>query len=237
MTVPVLFSKTRVDMLRVRIQVRLSGIQSQLLETGEAVQSVEIDNAFPVAGDEVFLFLTVRASSELSEEQLATELEDTEIAHMTQTAVSEHTYHLAVMVDRSGRSVLALLTENRAIPHQITGENAHITVVASVRDWQHLKRVAGAIEGAHGSLELIGTTQTEQMGYPLGSDKLRQTISGKLSDQQLSVLETAYEMGFFRVPQEVTAGEIASELGISRSTLSERLHRVQHDLCELLFGS
>jgi predicted DNA binding protein len=236
MSVLALRSKAHVDMLRVRLQVRLSGIQSQLLETGEAVERVEIDNAFPVAGDEEFLFLTVMTSSELSEEQLATELEDTEIAHMTQAAVSEHTYHLAVMVDRSGRSVLSLLTENRAIPHQITGQNAHITVVASVRDWQHLKRVAGAIEGTHGSLELIGTTRTEQMGYPLGSDKLRQTVSGKLSDQQLSVLETAYEMGFFTVPQEVTAGEIASELGISRSTLSERLHRVQHDLCELLFG-
>jgi predicted DNA binding protein len=237
MFVLVLTHKTRVDMLRVRLQVRLSGIQSQLLETGEAVESVEIDNAFPVAGDEEFLFLTVRTSSELSEEQLATDLENTEIAHMTQAAVSEHTYHLAVMSSRSGRSVLSLLTENRAVPHQIIGENAHISVVASVRDWQHLKRVAGAIEGAHGSLELIGTTQTEQIGYPLGSDKLRQTISGKLSDQQLSVLETAYEMGFFRVPQEVTAGEIASELEISRSTLSERLHRVQHELCELLFGS
>jgi len=233
----VLHLETTVSMLRVRLQVRLSGIQSQLLETGEAVERVEIDNGFPVADDKQFLFLTVRSSSELSEEQLAADLVDIEIAHVAQAAVNEHTYHLAVTVDRSGRSVLSLLTENQAVPHQIIGQNAHISVVASVRDWQHLKRVAGAIEAAHGSLELIGTTQTEQMGYPLGSDKLRQTISGKLSDQQLSVLEMAYEMGFFTVPQEVTAAEIADELEISRSTLSERLHRVQHDLCELLFGS
>jgi len=61
-------------------------------------------------------------------------------------------------------------------------------------------------------------------------------MSGKLSDDQLEVLETAYQMGYFKVPQEVTAEEIASELDISRSTLSERLRRVEHNICELLFG-
>lgn len=200
-------------MLRVRLQVRLSGIQSKLLETAEAVESVEIDSAFPVAENNEFLFLTVRSNSELSEEQFSAELADTEVAHMAQATVNEHTYRLAVMVDRSGRSVLSLLTENRAIPHQIIGKNAHTSVVASVRDWQHLKRVAGAIEGAHGSLELIGTTQTDQIGYPLGNDKLRQTVSGKLSDQQLCVLETAYEMGFFGFHRRSQQGRLRVSWG------------------------
>lgn len=108
--------------------------------------------------------------------------------------------------------------------------------MASVRDWNHLKEVAGAIEDEHGSLELVGTTQTESIGYPLGGNKIRQSISGKLSDEQLEVLETAYQMGYFKVPQEVTAEEIAGELDISRSTLSERLRRVEHNFCALLFG-
>lgn len=224
-------------MLRVEFQVRLSGIPSQLLETRETIERVDIDNAFRVAGDDEFLFLTVQAGSELSEEGLSTELPAVDIAYMTRAAVNDHTYYLGVVADRSDRSVLSLLTENRAIPHQIVGQNEHFTVVVTVSNWQHLKRVAGALEAAHGSLELIGTTQTDQMGYPLGSNKLRQTLSGKLSDQQLSVLETAYRMGFFEVPQEATAGEIASKLEMSRSTLSERLHHVQHDLCELLFAS
>ena len=224
-------------MLRVEFQVRLSGIPSQLLETREAIERVDIDNAFRVAGDDEFLFLTVQASSELSEEGLSTELPETDIAYMTRAAASDHTYYLGVVADRSNASVLSLLTENRAVPHQIIGQNEQFSVVVTVSNWQHLKRVAGAVEDAHGSLELIGTTQTDRMGYPLGSNKLRQTLSGKLSDQQLSVLKTAYRMGFFEVPQEATAGEIASKLDMSRSTLSERLHNVQHDLCEMLFTS
>jgi len=133
-------------------------------------------------------------------------------------------------------SVLSLLTENKAIPHTIVGTDSHLDVVASVRDWTHLKEVAATIEDNHGSLELVGTTQTESIGFPLGSNKVKQSISGKLSDNQLEVLETAYRLGYFKVPQEVTAEEIAEELDISRSTLSERLRRVEHSFCALLFG-
>ena len=138
--------------------------------------------------------------------------------------------------DISEVSVLALLTKNEAIPHRIVSQNAHLNVVATVRDWTHLKEVAGTIESEHGSLELVGTTQTETIGFPLGGNKIKRNMSGKLSDKQLEVLETAYQMGYFRVPQEVTAEEIANELDISRSTLSERLRRVEHNFCELLFG-
>ena len=126
--------------------------------------------------------------------------------------------------------------EKEAIPHRIVSQNAHLNVVATVRDWTHLKEVAGTIESEHGSLELVGTTQTETIGFPLGGNKIKRNMSGKLSDKQLEVLETAYQMGYFRVPQEVTAEEIANELDISRSTLSERLRRVEHNFCELLFG-
>lgn len=223
-------------MLRVKFQVRLSGIPSRLLKSDEDIRSVEVDNKFLIGGADEFVFLTLRSGSELSRESLSGELPDTDIAYMTQAAVSRRTYYLGIVTDRPDHSVLSVLTENRAVPHQIIGQDAHLRVVASVNNWQHLKQVAGAIEGAHGSLELLGTTQTGRIGYPLGSDKIRQTLSGKLSEQQLSMLETAYRMGFFKVPQEATVGEIANELDISRSTLSERLHRVQHSLCELLFG-
>lgn len=224
-------------MLRVEFQIGLSGIPLQLLETGENIESIEVDNAFPVPDSGELLFLTVCSGSSVSEEQLSADLPDADIVYVSRTGVSHHTYHVSVVADRSNLTVLSLLTENRAVPHRIVGRNAHLEVVTSVRDWQHLKQVAGAVEEVHGSLKLVGTTQTDRPGFPLGTDKVRQSVSGKLSEQQLSVLETAYQMGFFQVPQEATAEEIAGELGISRSTLSERLRRVQHNFCTLLFGA
>lgn len=223
-------------MLRIEFQIGLSGILSHLFDIDEEVESVEIDNALPIAGDSVFLFLTVQFHSPISEESLAHQLADIQIVDITQAEVPQYTYYLRVIADVSDASVLSLLTENRAIPHRIVGKNAHLEVVASVHDWNHLKEVASRIEDEHGALELIGTTQTESIGFPLGSNKIKQSMSGKLSDEQLEVLETAYQMGYFKVPQEVTAEEIASELEISRSTLSARLRRVEHNFCALLFG-
>jgi predicted DNA binding protein len=223
-------------MLRIEFQIRLAGISSQFFELEEQVGSIEIDNALPVAGDAVFLFLTAQFDGEVSEDSLSRQLSSMQIVDMSRAEMNRCTYYLGVMTKLSDASVLSLLTENRAIPHRIVGRNAHLDVVASVRDWSHLKEVASTIESEHGSLELIGTTQTENIGFPLGGNKIKQSMSGKISDEQLNVLETAYQMGYFKVPQEVTAEEIAGELDISRSTLSERLRRVEHNFCELLFG-
>jgi predicted DNA binding protein len=224
-------------MLRIEFQIRLAGISSRIIDIDHQVGSVEIDNALPVAGDSVFLFLTAQFDSDISKTDLAEKISDIQIVAMSKAEINQHTYYLSVVAPLSDASVLSILTENQAIPHRIVGRNAHLDVIASVRDWNHLKEVAGTIEDKHGSLELVGTTQTETIGFPLGGNKIKQSMSGKLSDKQLEVLETAYKMGYFKVPQEVTAEEIASELDISRSTLSERLRRVEHNFCELLFGT
>jgi len=223
-------------MLRIEFQIRLAGIQSQLFDVKEQVNYIEIDNALPVTDSRVYLFLTVKFDSQISEEDLFAQVSDIQILDLSRAEVGQDTYYLGVLANLSDASVLSLLTENQAIPHRIVGEDSHLEVMASVRDWSHLKEVASAIEAEHGSLELVGTTQTERIGFPLGGNKVKQSMSGKLSDEQLEVLETAYQMGYFQVPQEVTAEEIASELGISRSTLSVRLRRVEHNFCALLFG-
>jgi len=223
-------------MLRVKLQIDPAGISSQLFGTDETVESVEIDNALPVAGESVFLFLTVTLDADASENRLSDRLSDGEVVDVSKATANGHSYHVGVVTDLSEASVLSLLTDNEAIPHRIVGRATHLDVVASVRDWSHLKTLADDIEAEHGALELIGTTQTDAIGFPLGGTKIKRSLMGKLSDEQLDVLEVAYRMGYFKVPQEATATEIARELDISRSTLSERLRRVEHNLCALLFG-
>ena len=179
-------------MLRIEFQIRLAGISSRIVDIDDQIGSVEIDNALPVAGDSVFLFLTAQFDSDISKTDLAEKLSDIQIVDMSKAEVNQHTYYLSVVAPLSDASVLSILTENQAIPHRIVGRDAHLDVVASVRDWNHLKEVAGTIEDEHGSLELVGTTQTEKIGFPLGGNKIKQSMSGKLSDKKLEVLETAY---------------------------------------------
>ncbi len=53
-----------------------------------------------------------------------------------------------------------------------------------------------------------------------------------LTDCQREALLTAREMGYFEVPRTASLGDVADELGITASSLSERLRRAQDRLVE-----
>jgi len=53
-----------------------------------------------------------------------------------------------------------------------------------------------------------------------------------LTDRQREALRTAYELGYFDIPRQTSLEDIAHELGISASSLSERLRRAQTQLIE-----
>lgn len=55
----------------------------------------------------------------------------------------------------------------------------------------------------------------------VGSD----TPEGLLTDRQREVLDTAIRLGYFEVPRECTLAEVATELGIDKSTASGILRR------------
>lgn len=52
----------------------------------------------------------------------------------------------------------------------------------------------------------------------------------RLTDRQLEVLHTAYEMGYFEQPRRANAGEVAAALEINPSTFSEHLTAAQRKL-------
>ena len=116
-------------MLRIEFQVKLAGISSHLFDIDEPVKSIEIDNALPVSGDMVFLFLSVKFDSEVTVDRLSEELSSIEVVDVTQAELNPQIYYLGVMAQLSDASVLSLLTENQAIPHRIVGKNAHLEVI------------------------------------------------------------------------------------------------------------
>ena len=56
-----------------------------------------------------------------------------------------------------------------------------------------------------------------------------------LTPAQEESLRHAVAMGYFAVPGEATAAEVAEEMGISKSAFIERLHRAQHALFTQMF--
>lgn len=51
-----------------------------------------------------------------------------------------------------------------------------------------------------------------------------------LTDRQREVIERAWEMGYYEVPKEVSADEIATNLDLDSSTVNEHLQRAERNL-------
>jgi len=52
----------------------------------------------------------------------------------------------------------------------------------------------------------------------------------ELTARQREVIETAWEMGYYEVPRQVAAEDIAAELGLDSSTVNEHLQRAERNL-------
>ncbi|WP_408957630.1 helix-turn-helix domain-containing protein [Natrinema sp. 74] len=68
--------------------------------------------------------------------------------------------------------------------------------------------------------------------HRLTRDGAAESPGDGLSDRQREALRTAYEMGYFHIPRKTSLKAIAAELGISASSVSERLRRAQLQLIE-----
>lgn len=57
-----------------------------------------------------------------------------------------------------------------------------------------------------------------------------------LTDRQREALRIAYERGYFDIPRKASLDDVADELGVSASSVSERLRRAQTQLIEETVG-
>jgi predicted DNA binding protein len=133
--------------------------------------------------------------------------------------------------------ILSVVLRHEAIPNRIIFRDGYFHVVLSAQNWDQFQSLATEIRDKMGGFELISVNQIDQPGEPLGTGQLSETLTTKLTNNQIEVLETAYSMGYFEVPREVTATDISERLKIAQSTFSERLRKAENSLFELIFGS
>ncbi|ELZ27505.1 hth DNA binding domain protein [Halosimplex carlsbadense 2-9-1] len=78
------------------------------------------------------------------------------------------------------------------------------------------------------SFRLRKLTRVGESAEPFGDD----TDGDGLTDAQREAIGTAHRLGYFEIPRTATLEDVAAELGISASSLSERLRRAQTHLVE-----
>jgi predicted DNA binding protein len=115
-------------------------------------------------------------------------------------------------------------------------------MVESIRYDDGEERYTGAVVGQdvlEGVMAAAGETVgvTLQRIYPLGrEDDAAVAERWPFTSAQEEAMRTAYEMGYFAVPREVDASEVADALGVSKSAFLERLRRGHAAVFDQLFG-
>ncbi len=144
-------------------------------------------------------------------------------------------YRLTVVANEPYPFLLGAILQEEGIPNRLVLRDGRIDGVVTVKEWSAFRSFADGIQERFGQFELVSVSQVDSIGEPFGSGQLARILEAELSDEQVLVLETAYSMGYFDVPRAVSADELATELDIAQSTLSERLRVAEKTLFGLVF--
>jgi len=90
--------------------------------------------------------------------------------------------------------------------------------------------LSGPQDAITGAIESYETEGVQPDLRKLGAYEARDQPLDELTERQREVIEIAFEMGYYEVPREVSADDIASELDIDPSTVTEHLQRAERNL-------
>ena len=138
-----------------------------------------------------------------------------------------------------GRQNFRCLSKHPCVVHELTNVGF---MAESLRYRDGNATFTGAVVGhdvLQGVLEAAGETVGMRLEriHQLGSEDEKVVAQQwDVTPAQERALRTASEMGYFGVPRETTATEVADELGISKSAFLERIHRAERSLFAQLFA-
>lgn len=204
------------------------------------VRSIELDNAFYVEDGTWIESLTVSAGEDFDPDALVDSISGVQMFYTQEIptgATDVSVRRVTILANESYPFILGLVLRQESIPNRIVLQRDGFEVVATARNWDQFRALADEVKDTLGVFELLSVNQIEEPGEPLDSGRLTEVLATKLPEDQLAVLETAYDMGYFEVPREASATEVAGRLDIAQSTASERLRTAERNLLELIYGA
>lgn len=135
------------------------------------------------------------------------------------------------------RETYRCLSKDPCVVHALT-DAGFMAESATYRDGEERHR--GAVVG-HEVLQGVMAAAGDVVGvrlrrvYPVGPETDAVESRWDVTSAQEEALRAALAAGYFAVPKEATAEEVADDLGLSKSAFLERLRRGQAGLFEQLF--
>lgn len=202
------------------------------------LKSIEFENAFYADDGHWIESLSISSGAPFDPESALSSLSRVELFHKQEVSPerSDRTvYRLTIVANEPYPFLLGVILQKEGIPNRLVLRDERFDGAVTVKEWTALQSFADGIQKRFGQFELVSVNQVDSIGEPFGSGQLARVLETELSDEQLRVLETAYSLGYFDVPRAASAEELASELDIAQSTLSERLRIAEKTLFGLVF--
>lgn len=225
-------------MLRIEFKTTPSGVVSELLDRAPEIRQIEFENAFYADEGNWIESLLVTSETAFDPEAVIADLSRVELFHHEQVSVGSAdrpTHRLTIVAHEPYPFLLGVILRGNAIPNRLKLRPGQFDGVVTVKEWEAFRALADMIQERFGTFELLSVNQVETTGEALGSGQLGRVLRNELSAEQLAVLRTAHRMGYFDVPRKASADDIAAELEIAQSTLSERLRLAEKQLFDLVF--
>lgn len=203
------------------------------------MRRIEFENAFYADDSNWIESLLITSRSPFDPESVLAGLSRVELFHHEQVSggSAAPTYRLTIVAHEPYPFLLGVILRGNAIPNRLELRDDHFNGIITVKEWEAFRTLADRIQEQFGRFELLSVNQVETTGEVLGSGQLGRVLRNELSPEQLTVLRTAHRMGYFDVPRQTSADDIASELDIAQSTLSERLRLAEKQLFDLVFSA
>ncbi len=203
------------------------------------MRRIDYENVFYASDGDWIESLVVSSSVDFDPAEVLESLDRVELFHHQLTSgdsATQTTRRLTVVAHEPYPFLLGVVLRRKAIPNRLELRDGVLTGIVTVREWEDFRSLADTIQEQFGRFELLSVNQVETTGAPLGSGQIGRVLRDELSAEQLTVLRTAYRLGYFDVPREASADDIAAELDIAQSTLSERLRLAERQVFDLVFS-
>jgi predicted DNA binding protein len=142
------------------------------------------------------------------------------------------------VAEGDGQETYRCLSKQPCVVHELVSSGC---MVESLRYKDGHALVVGAVVGRdvlQGVMEQAGETVGVELrrAYQLQSEgEPSPSQQWDITPKQEACIRAALEMGYFSIPRDATASEVADELEISKSAFLERLHRAERTLFGQLF--
>jgi len=127
------------------------------------------------------------------------------------------------------------LAELGALPQTVWASDGEGRIVADIPPQRDAPAITEAFLADNPGSELVTKREKGAVTPPFSESGVRQLLRVHLTDRQLDVVETAFEMGYYDWPREVTGEDVAAELGIASATFSEHVRTAERKLLAVLF--